>query len=57
VVAQREEAERQRQEAIRLNRRPADIPDDEAVSEEEHDSGAEDKEEGGSDNEGFLDGI
>jgi hypothetical protein len=48
------EAERQRQEAIRLNRGPNNIPEDQLVSEEELFSEGEDAEEGGSDNEGCL---
>jgi hypothetical protein len=53
VMAQKE-AERQRQEALRLNRRPEDIPEEELVSEEEMDENGEDEsdEEGG-----ILDGF
>ena len=48
MIAQKE-AERQRQEALRLNRRLEDIPEEELVSEEEMDENGEDEsdEEGG----------
>jgi len=54
-VAQMRQAEQQLQEAQELNRRPEDIPDGEAVSEDEVISGDEaDEESGGSEDECIL---
>ncbi len=54
LAALASEAENQRQEAIRLNRRPEDIPIDEAVS--EGDFNEEDESDWGEE-EGILDGM
>jgi hypothetical protein len=56
VIAQ-QAAEYERQEAMRLNRRPEDIPDDELVSEYDIDEGDGDDDDDDDDDGGILDGI